>query len=94
MCINESALLTSEIMCEIILFSPLPLTSPLLPRGHLAGVVREVSVAVGELSCNMVVVFQAAPMIDQIMIAVRFRQLTLKKMHEGRKFGGGGGISA
>ena len=94
MCINESALLTSEIMCEIILFSPLPLTSPLLPRGHVAGVVREVSVVVGELSCNIVVVFQPAPMIDQIMIAVRFRQLTLQKMNEGRKFGGGGGISA
>ena len=72
-------MLTSEIMCEIILFSPLPLTSPLLPRGHVAGVVREVSVVVGELSCNIVVVFQPAPMIDQIMIAVRFRQLTLKK---------------
>ena len=75
-------------MCKIILFSP-PFTSPLLPRGHIAGVAREVSVVVGELNCNIVVVFQPAPMTDQIMIAIRFRQLTLKKIHEGRKFGGG-----
>ena len=88
MYINESALLTSEIYVQNNPILP-PFTSPLLPRGHVAGVVREVSVVVGELSCNMVVVFQPAPMIDQIIIAVRFRQLTLKKMHEGRKFGGG-----
>ena len=41
---------------------------------------REVSVVVGELNCNIVVVFQPAPMTDQIMIAIRvYRQLTLKK---------------
>ena len=65
-------------MCKIILFSPLPLTS-LLPQGHIAGVAREMSVVVGELNCNIVVMFQPAPMTDQIIIAIRFRQLTLKK---------------
>ena len=71
MYINESALLTSE---RYVQNNPIfsLFTSPHLPRGHIAGVAREVSVVVGELNCNIVVVFQPAPMTDQIMIAIRF----------------------